>query len=108
MTPIGAETDGLVLRKIQDAYLSGSIRKTKDFISDMTRTGIFEVDVEKVIMDAALIEQMDYNPSNNQYLIHGSSTKGAQMCCVISVNNHPHDINVSYWLLTSFENKQGN
>lgn len=105
MTPIGAEKDGLVLRGIQDAYFSGSIRKTKDCMSDMTRMGIFEVDIEKVIMDAGSTERKDGNSSSSQYVIYGTSTKGAEVCCGISGTNHPQRAGIVHWALTSFENK---
>lgn len=105
MTPIEAQPDGLVLRRIQDAYISGRIRKSKVCMSDMTRTGIFEVDIERVIMDAALIERKECNPSNFQYVIHGTSTKGAEVFCGIAGKCHPENSDSVYWALTSFENK---
>jgi hypothetical protein len=66
MTPIGTELDGLVLQRVQDAYLAGKIRKTKDCLSDMDKAELFEADVEKVIMDADAIEKAMPQPASGR------------------------------------------
>jgi hypothetical protein len=112
MTPIGTGLDNLVLRRIQDAYLAGKVRKTKDCMEDMARDGLFEADVETVIMAAVSIEKAmaarsvrASNPLNTHYVIHGTSTKGAEVYCKVCSNYHPRTSEFLGWVLTSFENK---
>jgi hypothetical protein len=112
MTPIGTGLDDLVLRTIQEAYIAGKVRKTKDCMEDMARDGLFESDVEKVIMDATAIEKAmpatsarASSPNNTHYVIHGTSTKGAAVYCKVCSNYHPRTNEFLGWKLTSFENK---
>jgi hypothetical protein len=112
MTPIGTELDGYVLRKIQDAYLAGKIRKTWDCMQDMLRDGLFEADVGKVIMDATSLEkampatsERASNSLNTHYVIHGTSTNGVAVYCKVCSNYHPQTNEFMGWKLTSFENR---
>ncbi len=109
MTPIGTKLDDLVLKRIQDAYLTGKIRKTKDCMEDMDRARLFEADVEKVIMDAATIEkampatsERASNPNNTHYVIQGTSTTGVAVYCKACSNYHPQTNEFICWKLTSF------
>jgi len=111
MTPIGTELDGYVLRQIQEAYVAGKLRKTRDCMEDMLRDGLFEADVEKVVMDATSIEkampatsERASNPLNTHYVIRGTSTKGAEGYCKVCSNYHPRTNEFICWRLTSFEN----
>jgi len=111
MTPIGTELDGYVLRQIQEAYVAGKLRKTRDCMEDMLRDGLFEADVEKVVMDATSIEkampatsERASNPLNTHYVIRGTSTKGAEVYCKVCSNYHPRTNEFICWKLTSFEN----
>ena len=112
MTPTGTGLDDLVLRGIQEAYLAGKVRKTKDCMEDMARDGLFEADVEKVIMAATSIEKAmpatsarASNPINTHYVIRGTSTRGTEVYCKICSNYHPKTNEFLGWKLTSFENK---
>jgi ribosomal protein S8E len=112
MAPIGTELDGYVLRIIQEDYVAGKIRKTKDCMEDMAHDRLFEADVEKVIMDATSVEkampatsERASNPHNTHYVIHGTSTKGAEVYCKVCSNYHPTTNEFICWKLTSFENK---
>ena len=112
MAPIGTGLDDYVLRKIQDAYAAGKVRKTKDCMEDMLRDGLFEADVEKIIMDATSVEkamsatsERASNPINTHYVIRGTSTNGAEVYCKVCSNYHPQTNEFIGWKLTSFENK---
>lgn len=112
MTPIGTRLDEHVLKTIQEAYIAGKVRKTKDCMEDMARDGFFEADVEKVLMDATTIEkampatsERASNPHNTHYVIHGTSTKGVKVYCKVCSNYHPKTNEFIGWKLTSFENK---
>ena len=112
MAPIGTELDELVLRNIKAAYLAEKVRKTRDCMEDMLRAGLFEADVEKVIMDASIIEkampatsERASNPNNTHYVIRGTSTKGVDVYCKVCSNYHPQTNEFICWKLTSFENK---
>jgi hypothetical protein len=112
MAPIGTGLDSYVLRKIQDAYLEGKVRKTKDCMQDMARDGLYEADVEKVIMEATLLEkamtatsERASNPNNTHYVIPGTSTKSVEVYCKVCSNYHPKTGEFIEWKLTSFENK---
>jgi hypothetical protein len=92
--------------------MAGKIRKTKDCMEDMTRAGLFEADVEKVIMDATSIEkampatsERASSPENTHYVIHGTSTGGTEVYCKVCSNYHPRTSEFIGWKLTSFENK---
>lgn len=81
-------------------------------MEDMGRDGLFEADVENVIMDAITIEkampttsERASNPLNTHYVIHGISTKGAKVYCKVCSNYHPSSNEFLGWKLTSFENK---
>lgn len=109
MTPIGTKLDDLVLKRIQDAYLAGKIRKTKDCLEDMDHARLFEADVEKVIMDAVAIEkampatsERASNPNNTHYVIQGTSTTGVAVYCKVCSNYHPQTNEFICWKLTSF------
>jgi hypothetical protein len=112
MAPIGTGLDDLVLRRIQEAYLAGKVRKTKDCMEDMTRDGLFEADVEKVITDATSIEkampatsERASSPDNTHYVIRGTSATGVDVYCKVCSNYHPQTSEFIGWKLTSFENK---
>ncbi|MBE0596604.1 MAG: hypothetical protein IH614_04980 [Desulfuromonadales bacterium] len=112
MPPIGTELDALVLRTIQEAYLAGNVRKTKDCVEDMARDGLFEADVEKVITEATTIEkampatsQKASSPQNTHYVINGTSTRDIEVYCKVCSNYHPSTNEFLGWKLTSFENK---
>ena len=110
MAPIGTKLDEHVLHTIQDAYMAGKVAKTKDCMEDMARASLFEADVEKVIMDATVIEKAmpatsarASNPNNTHYVIQGNSTKGAKIYCKVCSNYHPGTNEFLCWKLTSFE-----
>jgi len=112
MAPIGTALDGHVLMGIQDAYIAGRVRKTKDCIGDMLRDGYLEADVEKVILEATSLQkampatsERASNPNNTHYVISGTSTKGAVVYCKVCSNYHPKTNEFIGWKLTSFENK---
>lgn len=112
MTPIGTELDDFVLRTIQAAYLAGKVCKTRDCLGDMARDGLFEADVEKVLMEADSIEkampatsEMASSPNNTHYVILGTSTSGVEVYCKVCSNYHPQTNEFICWKLTSFENK---
>lgn len=112
MTPTGTELDKLVLKRVQDAYLAGKIRKTKDCLNDMDKAELFEADVEKIIMDADSIEkampatsERASHPDNTHYVIHGTSTKGVAVYCKVCSNYHPQTGAFIEWKLTSFTRK---
>ncbi len=112
MVPIGTDLDEFVLRTIQAAYLAGKVRKTRDCMEDMARDGLFEADVEKVIVDADTIEkampatsERASNPDNTHYVIRGTSTKGVEVYCKVCSNYHLQTNEFICWKLTSFENK---
>lgn len=112
MTPIGTELDGLVLTEIKKAYLARRIRKTKDCQADMDEAGLYEADVETVILHAAVIEkampatsERASHPDNTHYVIHGISTKGVAVYCKVCSNYHPQTGAFIEWKLTSFTRK---
>ncbi len=109
MTPTGTELDDFVLRTIQAAYLGGRVRKTKDCMDDMARADLFEADVEKVIMEARVIEKAmgatsdkASHSDNTHYVIRGTSTKGVEVYCKVCSNYHPRTNEFICWKLTSF------
>ena len=106
---IADELGLLVIQKIQEAYLQGKIITTNDCLDDMSRDGLFEADVEKVIMDATSIKKVmpatsvrASNPKNTHYVIHGESTKCLRVYCKICSNYHPRTEEFIGWRLTSF------
>lgn len=112
MAPIGTRLDEHVLRTVQEAYMAGMLRKTKDCMEDMARDGLFEADVEKTITEATSIEkampatsERASSPHNTHYVIHGTSTKGAAVYCKVCSNYHPRTGEFIGWKLTSFENR---
>ena len=112
MTPIGTDLDDLVLRTIQEAYLAGKVRKTRDCMQDMARAKLLEADVENVITHAETIEKVmpatserASSRSNTHYVIQGTSTKGVEIYCKVCSNYHPQTNEFIEWKLTSFENK---
>jgi hypothetical protein len=99
----------LVIQEIQQAYLQRKIIKTIDCQDDMRRDGLFEADVEKVIMEATSIvkamsatSDMATNPKNTHYVIHGESIKCLKIYCKICSNYHPTTDEFICWRLTSF------
>jgi hypothetical protein len=112
MAPIGTRLDEHVLRTIQETYVAGRVRKTMDCMEDMARDGLFEADVEKVLMDAIAIEKAmparsegASSPHNTHYVIRGNSTRGTEVYCKVCSNYHPQTNEFIAWKLTSFENK---
>jgi len=99
----------VVIKKIQDNYLAGKMRKTNDCMDDMLRDNLYEADVEKVIMGAQGIEKVmpatsakASSPLNTHYVIYGQSTKGEEVYCKICTNYHPQTEAFLCWKLTSF------
>ena len=99
----------LVIKEIQDAYCQGMIITTNDCVNDMTRDGLFEADVEKVIMGASAIEKVlpatspfASSPRNTHYVIYGESTKCVKVYCKVCSNYHPATNEFFGWRLTSF------
>ncbi|NLV23244.1 MAG: hypothetical protein GXY54_00495 [Deltaproteobacteria bacterium] len=112
MSPIGTNLDAHVLESIQRAYLAGEVRKTKNCQKDMNDAGLFEADVEKVIMEAnsigkamAATSAKASNPNNTHYVIPGTSTSGIEVYCKVCSNYHPQTGEFICWKLTSFEKK---
>ncbi|MDO9567608.1 MAG: hypothetical protein Q7J15_12850 [Candidatus Desulfaltia sp.] len=106
---LGDQLAALVIKGIQDAYCQGKIITTNDCINDMMRDGLFEADVEKVIMGAAAIEKamlamspLASSPRNTHYVITGESTKCVKVYCKICSNYHPATDEFIGWRLTSF------
>jgi hypothetical protein len=106
---IGEQLAALVIREIQDAYFKGEIVITNDCIDDMLREGLFEADVEKVIMGATSIEkvmpatsQKASSLKNTHYVIYGESTKCLNIYCKLCSNFHPVTDEFLGWRLTSF------
>ncbi len=106
------ELSPLILGQIQEVYGKKQLRKTKDCIDDMERDGLYETDVEKVIMNANKIEKVmsttserASNPDNTHYVIHGESTAGVPVYCKICSNYHKTTNEFICWTLTSFCNK---
>lgn len=111
-TKHGEQLAALVIKKIQDAYLKGKIVKTIDCVDDMLREGLYEADVEKVIMGAASIEKAmpatspkASSPKNTHYVIYGESTKCLNIYCKLCSNYHPVTGEFLVWRLTSFRIK---
>ena len=109
---LGSQLAALVIKEIQDAYCQRKIIKTKDCIDDMTRDGLFEADVEKIILEAVSIEKimpaaslLASSPKNTHYVIFGESTKRVTVYCKICTNYHPETDEFMGWRLTSFCNK---
>lgn len=99
----------VVIKEIQEAYRQGRILKTNDCIDDMLRDGLWEADVEKVIMDAVSIEKVMSTTSprasshqNTHYVIDGESTKCVKVYCKICSNYYPDTGEFMGWRLTSF------
>ena len=108
-TKLGDQLTAFVIKEIQDAYLIGKIAKTNDCVDDMLREGLFEADVEKVIMGATYIEKAmpatspkASSPKNTPYVIYGESTKCLNTYCKLCSNYHPVTGEFLGWRLTSF------
>ena len=108
-TNLGEQLAAFVIKEIQNAYLNGKIVKTNDCIDDMLREGLFEADVEKVIMGATSIEKAmpatspkASSPKNTHYVIYGESTKCLNTYCKLCSNYHPVSGEFLVWRLTSF------
>lgn len=106
---IGEQLAALVIKEIQDAYCQGKIITTNDCINDMMRDGLFEADVEKVIMGASVIEKvmpatssLASSPRNTPYVITGESKKCVKVYCKICSNYQPATDEFIGWRLTSF------
>ena len=114
MAPIGTALDRQVLRIIRQAYLAGKLRRTRDCVEDMLRDGLYECDVEKVIMEATVIEKAmpatsrrASNPNNTHFVIQGSGANGAEVYCKVCSNYHPLTNEFIEWKLTSFQKNEG-
>jgi len=114
MTPIGNGLERHVLETIRDAYLAGKLRRTKDCVADMLRDGLYEADLEKVIMEATEIVKvmpatslLASSPHNTHYVIRGSSTRNIAIYCKACSNYHPRTNEFVEWRLTSFSHKEG-
>lgn len=110
MTLVEREPEEHVLKSIQDAYLRREMRKTRECIEGMARSGLYEADVEKVFMDAEVAakgrpaEAADGGGFNHaQYVIYGKSTNGVPVCCMFSSKHHPKTDDFIHWVITSFE-----
>ncbi len=78
-------------------------------MDDMDRARLYEADLEKVIMDAIVIEkampatsERASNPNNTHYVIRGTSTTGVSVYCKVCSNYHPRTGEFICWELTSF------
>ena len=108
-TKHGEQLAAFVIKEIQDAYLKGKIVITNDCFDDMLREGLFEADVEKIIMGATSIEkampatsQKASSTKNTHYVIYGESTKCLNTYCKLCSNYHPVTGEFLEWRLTSF------
>lgn len=109
MTLSEKEPEEYVLTSIRDAYLARAVRKTRECVEGMARERLFEVDVEKVFMDAHAsgsgkagvvgLESLDLTG----YVIYGKSTTGSKVCCRFASKRHPKTKEFIHWVLTSFE-----
>lgn len=106
---LGDQLATLVIKGIQDAYHQGKITKTNDCVDDMLQAGLFEADLEKVILGATVIEKvmpakspLATSPRNTHYVITGESTKCLKVYCKICSNYHPSTDEFIGWRLTSF------
>lgn len=98
-----------IIEEIQRHYLDGQVIKTNDCVNDMLRDHLTEADVEKVIMDATVIEKvmsatslLASSPKNTHYVIYGECTKGKKVYSKICTNYHPETGEFTGWRLTSF------
>jgi len=112
MASIKSEAEDYVLPRIQNAYLTRKVRKTRDCVESMALNGLFEADVEKVFVDATSTENAVFTthektdtPINTRYVIYGKSTKGAEVCCKFSGYLYPGTNESIDWVLTSFESQ---
>jgi len=106
---IGEQLASLVIKDIQDVFSKGELIKTDDCIRDMIRCGLYEVDLQKVIMNATRIDKVmpassprASNPKNTHYVIYGDSSTGILVYCKICTNYHPVTDAFVCWKLTSF------
>lgn len=109
---IADQLGDVVIREIQGCYSRGELSESGDCINDMLRDGLYEADVEMVIMNADTIDKVmaaksprASNPRNTHYVIPGVSTKGRPVYCKICSNYHPETNEFIEWRLTSFCNK---
>jgi hypothetical protein len=107
------ELGRLVIGQIQETYSNRQLRKTIDCIDDMEQDGLYEADVEKVIMNSTNIEKVmpttserASNPNNTHYVIYGESTAGVPIYCKICSNYHKTTNVFICWTLTSFCNRK--
>jgi hypothetical protein len=98
-----------LIREIQRHYLDGNVIRTNDCVNDMIRDQLTEADIEKVIMDATMLEKilsatslLASNIKNTHYVIYGECTKGKKVYCKICTNYHPETGEFTGWRLTSF------
>jgi len=110
MTLVEREPEEYVLKSIRDAYLTKAVRRTRECIEGMARERLFEVDVEKVFMDALATGNGGTaeaghggNQNHTRYVIYGKSTSGAQVCCRFASKHLPRTNDFIHWVLTSFE-----
>jgi hypothetical protein len=109
MTQVERAPEEYVLKSIRDAYLTREVHRTRECMEGMAREGLFEVDVEKVFMDAQATgsgktgEVGPENPDHTGYVIYGKSSTGAQVCCRFASKHHPKTNDFIHWVLTSFE-----
>jgi len=109
MALVEVEPEEYVLRSIRDAYWAKAIRRTRECVEGMARERLFEVDVEKVFMDAQPTESGKAgeagqgNPDHTGYVIYGKSTTGARVCCRFTSKYHPKTHDFIHWVMTSFE-----
>jgi hypothetical protein len=111
MAPTGTPLDGLVLKRIQQAYFQGLLRKTKDCMDDMSDAELYESDLEKVMSEASVIEKVmnatssrASSPKNTHYVIPGMSTSNTAVYCKVCSNYDLHTDVFIEWRLTSFTN----
>ena len=98
-----------VIKEVQGAHERGEIIVTDDCINDMIRDGLYETDIEKIIMHSSSIEKAmsatskkASNPKNTHYVIHGDSTSGMKVYCKVCRNYDPDTDEFTCWTLTSF------
>lgn len=106
---IAGQLETAIIKEIQDLYINGKIYKTNDCMNDMLRDGLYEADVEKVIMESTTIAKVmpasspkASNSLNTHYVIHGTSTKGDKIYCKLCTNYDSKMNELIAWRLTSF------
>lgn len=109
VSEIGEQLAPHVIKDIQGAYQRGELIRTEDCRRDMTTFGLYDQDLQKVILSAVKIAKVMQasslrasNPKNTHYVIYGESTSGVLVYCKVCTNYHPQTDEFICWKLTSF------